>query len=462
MPDQTDDKLRLGKGASFFVKTQLRRLRQEDETWEADFFPIPCSDSEHGSVWWGLILSHAHDNVLAQRTVEEPPTVNDLAGLLAEAMRRPLVDFSHRPRCLYLRARPEWAELLPHLKQIGIQATPQEALPKWDRAFGDLLAKVEQARAASAAKMTEGQAPDEGSKAARRGKPMPRSKKPEQHFPIKLTQAQRQAIADFAPDLADRLKLDEPNQRVIDFSLAELKEIKTKAQAAIRQASTGTARRPLRHVLDSATLALDQPKGSGSIPAAERVYQFKITLLESRPPIWRRIQVKDCTLDKLHEHIQTAMGWTNSHLHHFRVGEQLYGDPDLMQENFEDMEYKDSTTTKVSDILPEGGKRFRFQYEYDFGDSWYHEVLVEGVVRAEPRKKYPLCLEGASACPPEDCGGIWGYADFVEAIQNPEDERHEELLEWVGGRFDPEAFDPAKATKAMKKGLPDWRSMAGW
>jgi hypothetical protein len=195
---------------------------------------------------------------------------------------------------------------------------------------------------------------------------------------------------------------------------------------------------------------------------ADALYQFTITLLDSNPPIWRRIHVQECTLDKLHEHIQTAMGWTNSHLHHFRIGEQLYGDPDLMQENFEDLEYKDSTTTSISDILPRTGKRFRFQYEYDFGDSWYHEVLFEGVVQPDAKVKYPLCLEGARACPPEDCGGIWGYVDFVEAVQNPANERHEELLEWVGGRFDPEEFDPAQATKAMKQGLPDWRSMAGW
>ena len=201
---------------------------------------------------------------------------------------------------------------------------------------------------------------------------------------------------------------------------------------------------------------------ASKLKPADAVYQFKITLLESHPPIWRRIQVQDCTLDKLHEHIQTAMGWTNSHLHHFRIKEQLYGDPDLMQENFEEMEYKDSTTTKISDILPRTGKRFRFQYEYDFGDSWYHEVLFEGLVRVESKVKYPLCVEGARACPPEDCGGIWGYADFVEAIQNPNHEQHEELLEWVGGRFDPEGFDTAKATKVMWKGLPDWRSMAGW
>lgn len=156
------ENLKLGKGQSFFVKSQLKRLHQEDETWEADFFPIPCSDSDHGNAWWGIVLSHVHDNVLAQRMIEEPPTVNDLANLLAEAMRRPLAAFSHRPQRLFLRARPEWAEILPHLKQIGIQAVAQADLPKWDKNFGDLQAQVEQARAGVAGK----------------GKPMARSKKP--------------------------------------------------------------------------------------------------------------------------------------------------------------------------------------------------------------------------------------------------------------------------------------------
>lgn len=192
--------------------------------------------------------------------------------------------------------------------------------------------------------------------------------------------------------------------------------------------------------------------------ATGRLLQFKITLKESQPPVWRHIQVKDCTLDKLHEHIQTAMGWTNSHLHHFRVGKHLYGDPDLMQENFDDMDYRDSTTTMVSDILPKSGKRFRFQYEYDFGDSWHHEVLFEGEIPPEAGKQYPLCVEGERACPPEDVGGVWGYQEFVEAMADPGHERHDELREWVGGKFDTEAFNAKKATKAMRKGLPDWRS----
>jgi hypothetical protein len=202
-----------------------------------------------------------------------------------------------------------------------------------------------------------------------------------------------------------------------------------------------------------------KPVRSESSRKQDAVYQFKITLLDTRPPIWRRIQVKDCTLDKLHEHIQTAMGWTNSHLHHFRVGEQLYGDPMLMEENFEEMEYKASTTTKLRDILPGSGGRFRFEYEYDFGDSWRHEALFEGVVPAERDKRYPVCLEGARACPPEDVGGTGGYQDFLEAIADPGHEDHDGLLGWAGGSFDPEAFDPAAATREMHRGLPDWRRM---
>ena len=94
----------------------------------------------------------------------EPPTVNDLANLLAHAMRRPLVELAHRPQTLFLRSRPEWAELLPHLKEVGIQVVFQEALPKWDRAFGDLYAQVEQARAAQRTTLTEGQLPAAGNR----------------------------------------------------------------------------------------------------------------------------------------------------------------------------------------------------------------------------------------------------------------------------------------------------------
>ncbi len=214
-------------------------------------------------------------------------------------------------------------------------------------------------------------------------------------------------------------------------------------------------------VAESGPKQEDVAKSTKTTPAKAtgEVYQFKITLMDTQPPVWRRIQVEDCTLDKLHEHIQTAMGWTNSHMHHFRINDRLFGDPMLMSENFEELKYADSTTTKLSDILPRSGERFQFEYEYDFGDSWQHEILFEGRLQAEPKQKYPLCLEGQRACPPEDVGGVWGYADFLEAITDPENEQHDELLEWVGGKFDPEAFKTVDATRRMKRGLPNWRKM---
>ena len=121
------------------------------------------------------------------------------------------------------------------------------------------------------------------------------------------------------------------------------------------------------------------------------------------------------------------------------------------------MDYEDSTGTKISAILPRSGRRFSFEYEYDFGDGWRHEVLFEGCLGAGRGERYPLCLEGARACPPEDVGGTGGYQEYLEAMADPGHERHEELLAWRGP-FNPDAFDPAKATRAMRRGLPDWRS----
>lgn len=192
-------------------------------------------------------------------------------------------------------------------------------------------------------------------------------------------------------------------------------------------------------------------------PTPAVVDQFKVTLLEVEPPVWRRIQVADGTLDALHAHIQTAFGWTNSHLHHFRIDGRLYGDPLLMAGNFGDMGYADSTKTLLSDVLPADGRRFAFEYEYDFGDGWVHEVLFEGRPRVEPKARYPLCLEGARACPPEDVGGPWGYADFLDALSDPDNDPHDEFLDWAGGAFDPESFNPSAATARMRKGLSDWR-----
>lgn len=198
---------------------------------------------------------------------------------------------------------------------------------------------------------------------------------------------------------------------------------------------------------------------AGKSRLAGTVYQFRVTLMGAQPPIWRRIQVQDCTLDKLHEHIQTAMGWTNSHLHQFDIDGKCYGEPELLNNGFENFRCVDSTKTTLSQILHGTGEPCVFKYEYDFGDGWEHEIVFEGIPTVDHKAKYPLCLEGERACPPEDCGGIGGYHELVKACSNPKHKKHASMLEWIGGRFDSEDFDAKQATKKMKKGLPHWGSM---
>ncbi|NJN73587.1 MAG: plasmid pRiA4b ORF-3 family protein [Limnothrix sp. RL_2_0] len=155
-----------------------------------------------------------------------------------------------------------------------------------------------------------------------------------------------------------------------------------------------------------------------------------------RPPIWRRVQVRsDATLGHLHWVIQLAMGWTHSHLHSFSVQGVEYGT--LMSDlGFDELDMCNEQPVKLSTIIT--GEKFKFFYTYDFGDSWEHEVLVEKVLTTETNIDYPICIKAKRACPPEDCGGTWGYQEFLEAIKEPEHPLHESLLEWVDGSFDPD------------------------
>ena len=186
------------------------------------------------------------------------------------------------------------------------------------------------------------------------------------------------------------------------------------------------------------------------------IYQFKITLKEIEPPIWRRIQVKECSLDKFHEHIQTAMGWESCYAYEFTINGMFYSDPDVLHPEFED--FGVASTVRLSEFVPENGKRFRFQYEHDFDFSWEHEILFEGCLRVEKGTGYPICLEGERACPLDDVGGLHGYQEYLEAITDPNHEHHQEFME-CRGPYDPEAFDAKAATKKMRRGLPNWREM---
>ena len=182
--------------------------------------------------------------------------------------------------------------------------------------------------------------------------------------------------------------------------------------------------------------------------ADQTVYQLKITLKGIRPPIWRRVQVySSTTLSRLHLIIQATMGWWNCHLHQFSIDGIDYGES---QPEY-DFDVRDEKRVKLSQVV--AGEKSKFLYTYDFGDSWDHEILVEKVLLSDPEVSYPMCLKGKRACPPEDCGGPWGYAEFLEAIQNPSHPEHEDLLEWIGGSFEPEACDLDKINQRLAESI---------
>ena len=180
----------------------------------------------------------------------------------------------------------------------------------------------------------------------------------------------------------------------------------------------------------------------------KRIYQFKITLKGITPTVWRRIQVPETySFWDLHVAIQDVMGWLDYHLHLFQVhrthvpvpieigipdGYAIEGDPEIHA----------GWEAPVSDLFYTVGDTAN--YEYDFGDGWHHEILLEGIFLREKGQIFPKCIDGARACPPEDCGGVHGYYRMLEVLADPGDEEYESMLEWLGGGYDPQEFAPGK------------------
>ncbi|MBI4445577.1 MAG: plasmid pRiA4b ORF-3 family protein [Acidobacteria bacterium] len=186
-------------------------------------------------------------------------------------------------------------------------------------------------------------------------------------------------------------------------------------------------------------------KGKASRKIFTEVYQFRISLEGIEPAIWRRMQVpSNYTFWDLHVAIQDSMGWLDYHLHMFRIlnpttkEREVIGIPD--EEEAFDLEILPGWELPISDYF--SLKKPKAEYEYDFGDSWQHDVVLEKILPRDMHSKYPKCIAGERACPPEDCGGIGGYQEFLEAVLNPAHEEHESMLEWVGGSFDSEHFNP--------------------
>jgi hypothetical protein len=174
-----------------------------------------------------------------------------------------------------------------------------------------------------------------------------------------------------------------------------------------------------------------------------QIFQLRVSLADVAPPVWRRVLVPGgFTLDRVHRVVQLAMGWQNCHLHSFEIDGLQYGEPD------DDLAVRDELDARLDAVA---GKGARFVYTYDFGDWWEHEVVVEDVVGADDDERYPVCVDGAGCCPPEDVGGADGYAEFRTALADPGHHRHEAMLAWYGRPFDPAAFDAHRATVLLRR-----------
>jgi len=176
------------------------------------------------------------------------------------------------------------------------------------------------------------------------------------------------------------------------------------------------------------------------------IYQLTVTLQGIKLPIWRRFQIASTeNLGDVHIVLQVVMGWTNSHLHEFVMGGNRYGIPDeeFPSDVLDEMDYRlDQLLKKEKDTL---------SYAYDFGEGWEHEIVLEKVLPFDTGVVLPVCLDGARACPPEDVGGMPGYAMFLETISDPAHPEYNEMLEWVGGDYDPEEYDLAEANDLLRE-----------
>ncbi len=181
-------------------------------------------------------------------------------------------------------------------------------------------------------------------------------------------------------------------------------------------------------------------------------YHLKVTLIGTKPSIWRQLRVPgDANLGWLHAVLLVAMGWTNSHLHHFLTREARYSDLRYNEDiGLGEPPDRDESKATLAAVAPLQGTEF--VYEYDFGDSWEHLITVEKIVERDLAcQRHAVCTRGARACPPEDCGGVWGYGDLLKVIKNHKHEDHRSMMEWLGGKFDPKAFDLEKVDCWLEK-----------
>ncbi len=209
----------------------------------------------------------------------------------------------------------------------------------------------------------------------------------------------------------------------------------------------------VKSIIDAMDQCLDRSNALGLPRAAEPVegiYQVKVTLQDLRPPVWRRLLVPpDMPLDQFHLVLQIAMGWDDQHLHGFRLRTKRRPGK---RGTWMHLEPQDEGMLRLCDVLQR--EKDAIFYEYDFGDGWEHRIVLEKILPPDPERVLPVCIKGKRACPPEDCGGVWRYADLVDAYHDPDHPAHEEVVEWMGPDWDPEAFD----LEEVNAGLRGWFS----
>jgi hypothetical protein len=177
------------------------------------------------------------------------------------------------------------------------------------------------------------------------------------------------------------------------------------------------------------------------MPVRPSIHTIKVSLRHMKPPVWRRLQVPSkMSLAELHHVIQAAMGWYDCHLHQFEVDGMDYADPGHMLDETMDEARRTLARLQAGD---------RFSYWYDFGDDWWHDIIVESVGRADPALTYPRCVTGRRACPPEDCGGPGGFDELMGALADEKHPEHEMYLEWIPVDYDPARFDLDRINKAL-------------
>lgn len=187
----------------------------------------------------------------------------------------------------------------------------------------------------------------------------------------------------------------------------------------------------------------------------KKIYQIKILLDDSTPRIWRKLLISsDTKLLVFHRIIQAAMGWSNEHMHMFVKNGKQYlpsfdGGTPMMPSEIDYIK----KSTRISDLLSE--VKDKIKYEYDFGDSWIHEITLEKILPFDGTLELPVCLDGKMACPPEDCGGVWGYSHKLEVLKDTEDDNYEYVNNLFGEGFDPEFFDIDEVNKKLKKFVKD-------